>query len=170
VDQVLPFTSARAFFSPDTPAPLHRLLDVALSAKSEAVQEQSLLRARTLWPDEPDTHIALYKYYFVCGKYNLAETAVWQALKIAAALIGCNRNYRKLDKCSADWARKSGPERLYLFSLKALGVCRLRRGRVLAAASVLRKLRELDESDDIGGAAYLEIAESFFQDTAVDGE
>jgi Flp pilus assembly protein TadD len=51
--------------------------------------------------------------------------------------------------------------RVYLFSLKALGVVRLRRGRVADAERVLTKLLELDPQDEIGGRNFLDIATSF---------
>ncbi|TVZ38831.1 hypothetical protein P886_3214 [Alteromonadaceae bacterium 2753L.S.0a.02] len=160
---VVAFRDERAFFSPTTPAHLQLVLDEALAAGDFAKREETLLTARSRWPDEPDTHISLYKFYFVAAEYAKAEAAVWGALKRAAELAGFNRNYRRLTPESADWSKRSGAERLYLFSLKALGVCRLRRGRVLAAHSVLNKLCELDVSDEIGGHSYFSIAASFFE-------
>lgn len=162
--KVLPFTEERAFFSDQTPEPLRLLLNNALMSSNAGEVEPMLLEARQHWPLEPDTHIALYKFYFVNRRYAEAEIAVWRALRTAAALVGFDRNYRRLTKHSADWARHQGPERLYLFSLKALGVIRLRRGRILAARTVLEKLLELDPVDEIGGGAFLSIARSFDED------
>lgn len=161
---ILAFRNERAYFSPTTPAQLQLLLDDALTAGNLTKREATLLRARERWPDEPDTHISLYKFYFIAAEYAKAEAAVWGALRQAAELAGFTKNYRRLTVDSADWSKRSGAERLYLFSLKALGVCRLRRGRVLAAYSVLKKLCELDASDEIGGHAYFDIAASFFDD------
>lgn len=161
---VLAFRDERAFFSPSTPAQLQLVLDQALASGDFPQREATLLKARLAWPDEPDTHIALYKFYFVAAEYNKAEAAVWGAMRQAAKLAGFDRNYRRLNNDSAAWHKKAGAERLYLFSLKALGVCRLRRGRVLAAYSVLKKLLELDTNDEIGGYAYFTIASSFFDE------
>ena len=161
---VLQFKEPRAFFSRNTPERLQIILDKALSSDDLCEKESSLLNARNKWPGEPDSHISLYKFYFVDAQYNKAEAAVWAALRQASGIAGFNRNYRRLNSQSADWSKHEGAERFYLFSLKALGVCRLRRGRVLAAYSVLKKLCELDEYDEIGGSAYFKIASSFFND------
>lgn len=162
--EVLQFRSDRAYFSQRPPEKLHRMLDIALEATDPATTEYTLVHARSRWPNEPDAHIALYKFYFVAAQYEKAERSVWVALKRAAAMGGFDRNYRRLTPASAEWEKRGGPERFYLFSMKALGVCRLRRGRVHMAYSVLQKLHELDISDEIGGAAYLQIAASFFDD------
>ncbi|MHC8286908.1 hypothetical protein ACYZUD_08770 [Pseudomonas sp. XS1P51] len=157
-------SSRRAYFSSKTPQGLRYLLDHALCAQSPLVIETSLLEARRRWPKEPDAHIGLYKFYFVASRYVEAEAAVWAALRIAATNAGFSRNYRRLGPDSADWSRRDGAERLYLFSLKALGVIRLRRAKVAGARRVLEKLLELDPFDEIGGAAFLRIAQSFDED------
>ena len=93
--------------------------------------------------------------------YAEAEAAVWEALRRAAACAGFSRNYRRLHPASADWQTRRGAERLYLFSLKALGVIRLRRGKVDNARRVLEKLLQLDPGNEIGGEAFLQIARAF---------
>ncbi len=164
MSNLLQFSSESAYFSQSLPPSLKALLDKALQVKDTNKREDLLLQARENWVGQIDVHISLYKFYFVQARYDQAEAAVWASLVQAAKQIGCTRNYRRLSKKSADWQLKNGPERLYLFSLKALGVCRLRRGRVLAAKTVLAKLRELDTHDEIGGLAFYEIACSFFSD------
>lgn len=162
MQNVVPLREQRAFFSRTTPVALQQILDSALVETRTDIKESTLLQARMVWPEEPDTHISLYKFYFVSGEYNKAEAAVWYAMKMAAQMLGISKNYRRLTGSSADWSKRAGPERLYLFSLKALGVCRLRRGRVLAAHTVLHRLSLLDPNDEIGGHAFLGIAASFF--------
>ncbi len=161
---IIEISEPRAFFSQTTPNALRQILNTAIATKDLQHKEQLLEKARSQWPDEPDIHIALYKFLFVSAQYNKAEASVWRALVLAAQKVGFNRNYKRLTAQSADWDNHTGYERLYLFSLKALGVCRLRRGRVLAARSVLSKLHQLDPHDCIGGLAYLHIAEAFFND------
>lgn len=155
------FSGGRAFFSDTAPEPLRYLLNNALASPNAESTEPLLLEARRRWPAEPDPHIALYKFYFVCTRYAEAEAAVWAALRAAAASAGFNRNYRRLHTASADWSLRQGAERLYLFSLKAMGVIRLRRGKVAGARRVLEKLLELDPQDEIGGGAFLQIARGF---------
>ena len=163
---VLLFSAQRSFFSDTTPPALRHILNAAVCAEDPRIVEALLLRARREWPEEPDVHISLYKFYFVANRYERAESAVWTALKMAAAEMGIDRNYRRLSPQSADWSLCNGPERLYLFSLKALGVIRLRRGRVAQARAVLQKLLELDPHDEIGGGSYLYIAQSFTDEEA----
>jgi tetratricopeptide (TPR) repeat protein len=162
--EVLMFAGERAFFSERTPHKLRYLLNHALCAATPDGVEALLLEARRRWPEEPDAHIGLYKFYFVRARYQDAEAAVWAALRAAAGVAGFGRNYRRLHPGSADWSRRQGGERLYLFSLKALGVIRLRRARVTQARCVLEKLLELDPVDEIGGGAFLQIARSFSED------
>lgn len=162
--EVLLFAGERAFFSEHTPHKLRYLLNRALCAATPDGVEALLLEARRRWPEEPDAHIGLYKFYFVRARYQDAEAAVWAALRAAAAAGGFDRNYRRLHPGSADWSQRQGGERLYLFSLKALGVIRLRRARVTQARCVLEKLLELDPVDEIGGGAFLQIARSFSED------
>ena len=162
--EVLLFTPERAFFSDRAPAELRHVLNHALCATDAEAQEALLLEARRRWPQEPDVHISLYKFYFVNVRYAAAEAAVWQALRIGAQLAGFDRNYRRLTRASADWSQRRGAIRLYLFSLKALGVIRLRRQRVSDARRVLEKLLELDPADEIGGGSFLQIARSFYEE------
>ncbi|MBB3103906.1 hypothetical protein [Azomonas macrocytogenes] len=162
--KVLLFGAERAFFSDSTPQALRHLLNNALCAKTPDAVEALLLEARECWPEEPDTHIGLYKFLFVNKRYSEAEAAVWAALRSASRQLGIDRNYRRLKVNSADWSKRQGAERLYLFSLKALGVIRLRRARVGQARSVLSKLLELDPYDEIGGGVFLQIARSFDED------
>lgn len=162
--EVLLFAGDRAFFSERTPHKLRYLLNHALCAATPDGVEALLLEARRRWPEEPDAHIGLYKFYFVRARYQDAEAAVWAALRAAAAVAGFDRNYRRLHPDSADWSQRQGGERLYLFSLKALGVIRLRRAKVAMARCVLEKLLELDPVDEIGGGAFLQIARSFSED------
>lgn len=163
---MLLFDAGRAFFSDRSPEPLRYLLNNALCAGTPDATEALLLEARQRWPAEPDAHVALYKFLFVNKRYAEAEAAVWAALNAAATCLGIDRNYRRLHRTSADWSQRQGAERLYLFSLKALGVIRLRRERVVQARAVLEKLAELDPCDEIGGGAFLHIARSFAEDDA----
>jgi len=158
---VVLFSGDRSFFSDSAPEQLRYLINAAFCAPDAASMESLLLQARRHWPQEADAHIALYKFYFVSVRYHEAEAAVWQALRAAARRAGFNRNYRRLVCNSADWSRRTGPERFFLFSMKALGVIRLRRNKVIAARSVLEKLAELDPHDEIGGGAFLQIARAF---------
>lgn len=123
--------------------------------------ETELVAAVSTWPRSLDARIALYKFYFRRGRYVEAERAILATLREAAQQSGFRWNYRLLRPDTADWEDHQAPSRLYLFSLKALGVVRLRRGKVGAARRVLSKLLELDPHDGVGGGAFLSIAREF---------
>lgn len=158
VDKKLLFTEERSYFSPQTPDRLKLLLDKARGEKSEQAREAQLVSAARNWKQEPDAHISLYKHYFVTGQYRLAEKSVFMAIHQGALRLGISHNYWQWSSSTADWTKRSGPERLCLFSLKALGVIRLRLAEVTKSAKVLTKLLELDPSNEIGGDAFLNIA------------
>ncbi|MFD2835613.1 hypothetical protein ACFS3C_00295 [Azotobacter vinelandii] len=105
---VLLFAGERAFFSDSTPQALRYLLNNALCAGTPDAVEALLLEARRRWPQEPDAHIGLYKFYFVSKRYEEAEAAAWAALRAAAQAAGFDRNYRRLQPGSADWSRRQG--------------------------------------------------------------
>ncbi len=148
------------FFSDHTPDGLALLLLKADRAKTAEKRGELLRQAVSDWPNELDGYIALYKYYFRTAQYREAEKAVWATLREAARQGGVTRNYRRLTPESADWLNDKSVSRLYLFSLKALGVIRLRQGRIRLAECVLSKLLELDPQDEIGGSNFLQIARS----------
>lgn len=143
------------YFSDNLPDALGVLLYQAASQSEPEVREKLLQDALGYCPDALDVHIALYKLYFRTARYREAECQVWRTLFEAARQGGFDRNYRRLHRNSAPWLEDHSVARLYLFSLKALGVIRLRRGRVQLAHRVLSKLLELDPNDEIGGGHFL---------------
>lgn len=149
------------FFSDNLPEALGLLLYQACGKQDPKEKEALLLQALARWPDALDAHIALYKLYFRTARYEEAERQVWRTLKTSARLGGFRWNYRMLTPDTAAWLKDQSVARLYLFSLKALGVVRLRRGRVVLAYRVLSKLLELDSNDEIGGSNFLGIAQRF---------
>lgn len=157
-------TEDQFFFSDKTDPVLAQQLKQANSTRDPAEKEILLLAALKQWPQALDTYIALYKFYFRTGQYRQAEAHVWHTLREAAKQGGFNRNYRRLGINSAPWLADQSIARLYLFSLKALGVIRLRRGRVKLAEQVLDKLLELDPTDELGGGNFLNIARSFSEE------
>ncbi len=152
------------YFSDNLPAELGLILYQASLKTEPAEKEALLLTALYQWPDALDTYIALYKFYFRTARYEEAERQVWKTLKRSASLGGFRWNYRLLQPDTAPWLEDQSVARLYLFSLKALGVIRLRRGRVRLAHRVLSKLLDLDQNDEIGGSNFLGIAERFIEE------
>ncbi len=152
------------YFSDNLSDELGLVLYQAANQRDPLEKERLLLDAMQRWPEALDTYIALYKLYFRTARYEDAERQVWLTLTEAARQGGFRRNYRLLLKDSAPWLEDKSVARLYLFSLKALGVIRLRQAKVLRAQQVLSKLLELDPTDEIGGSNFLHIAERFIEE------
>jgi hypothetical protein len=161
----------QVFFSRDIPAALVSDLNQLLSADSKRPGQEGfgftdelearLVEIKTDWPDYVDPYFALFKFYFRAAKYRQAEITVWQAAKMLSQRKGFPLNYRLLNPGTVDWLKNDSDQRHFLFCLKALGVIRLRRGKVFLAKKVLTKLSELDPCDEIGGGNFLDIAASF---------
>lgn len=158
---VTSITGNRAFFSQTLNDELKLALEQLAQHPLNPHMETSLQGLLTQWPDAVDVHIAIFKFYFRIGQYANAERFVWKTITILCAHLEINRNYKKFNTCYFNWLENDSAPRHLLFCLKALGVIRLRRGRILAAKSVLQKLAELDPHDEIGGDNYLQIANSF---------
>ena len=169
MDNIALLDGKQRYFSDNLPDELGLFLYQASLQQEPEHKERLLLAALARWPNALDAHIALYKLYFRTARYREAESQVWRTLTEAARQGGFNRNYRRLQVDSAPWLEDQRIARLYLFSLKALGVIRLRRGRVHLAHRVLSKLLELDPSDEIGGSNFLAIARRFLDEEQADG-
>ncbi|MEM0910548.1 MAG: hypothetical protein AAGJ37_06205 [Pseudomonadota bacterium] len=164
-DNVLAFSDTDIeFFSDSTPSPLRSLLLRANGSEDNQAKTELLLQAVNRFSDNMDAHIALYKFYFRTGQWRKAEVAAIHALKVSAANGGFDRNYRKLNVKSTDWLAENSAARFYLFTLKALGVIRLRSEKVTAALWPLEKLKELDPYGEIGGLTFYDIAKSIIEE------
>ncbi len=171
VSKISPISGERQYFSRNIPdelaLELNRLLTVDFSKpdthehKGNTYLEGRLLDILTAWSACVDPYIALFKFYFRVGRYVDSERIVWQLMNLLANRNTFTKNYRKLKSCTVDWLEYDSDQRHFLFCLKALGVIRLRRGKIFLAKKVLWKLLELDPNDEIGGGNFLEIAESF---------
>ena len=153
---------SESYFSSNLPEEVSSILDGIRYAHPE-VKEAALISALKRWPEVLDIHISLYKFYFRTSRYAEAEWAAWKALSVAAAQAGLTRNYRRLHAHTTDWSVANEPARLYLFTLKALGVIRLRQQKIADAYRVLAKLMQLDPNDEIGGGSYFQITENLIE-------
>lgn len=156
----LVFTQERVLFGPDIPAPVNALLQQAVAARDDAeLAEELLWRAQRMNPAQLEVYVALYKFYFYRKRLEEAERAARLALEEAARQGGFAADWAVLDRVSADWSRPGGPERVYLYTLKALGFIRLRLPDFRSGEAILWKLAELDPEDQVGGSVLLDLAE-----------
>jgi tetratricopeptide (TPR) repeat protein len=155
----------RVGFGPGLPPQVNALLQSAVAAYGESERAEALLwQAQRMAPEQLPVYTALYKFYFY--KYRLAEAAEAARLGLAAAAGqgGFAADWQALDRSCAQWDRSDGPERAYLYSLKALGFISLRQGEREQGANILDKLRELDPEDKVGGSVIRDLL------TALDGD
>lgn len=146
-------------FGHGLPVDIKLLLQRATRAYDDTQTAESLLmQARELAPDALEVCIALYKFYFYKFRLAEAEAVALQTLTRAAELGGFAPDWNQLDIDAAAWCEPLGPERAYLFTLKALSFINLRLERMDEAKAILSKLDELDPMDQVGGSVIRALA------------
>lgn len=153
------FVKEQMFFAHNIPAEVRILLNQATQHYTNPPQaERLLLDARRLAPEQLETYVALYKFYFYQKRLDEAEAIAYQTLEKAAAQGGFDKDWTALTPESADWSVCDGPQRVYLFTLKALGFIRLRQFDFKCGESILLCLQALDPGDQVGGSVVMELA------------
>lgn len=156
---VVPFHEDRVMFGVDIPNNINAYLQKAVAAFDNADLAESLLwQAQRLDPNQLEIYVALYKFYFYKNRIDEAEEVVFLALNQSAGLGDFNADWNQLTPVSTDWFSIENPQRLYLYSLKALSFIRLRQDNVEAAEDILEKLRELDPTDQVGASVLQQLA------------
>lgn len=146
-------------FGHGLPVDIKLLLQRATRAyENTQLAESLLMQARQLAPDALEVCIALYKFYFYKYRLAEAESVALQTLTRAAELGEFEPDWNILNIHSAAWSEALGPERAYLFTLKALAFINLRLQRMSEARSILNKLDELDPMDQVGGSVIRALA------------
>ncbi|MCG8023558.1 MAG: hypothetical protein JAZ02_06200 [Candidatus Thiodiazotropha endolucinida] len=138
-------------FGFDLPVETNRHLQRAASLVSsrEGVL-QALSAAQASAPDQLEVLIARYKFHFYQGDTDKAQDLVSQTLIKSALQGGFSHEWESLLPKSADWSDPRGPERVFLYSLKALAFIRLRQEDFADAASILDAVKRLDPEDQVG--------------------
>ncbi|NYZ13224.1 hypothetical protein HL658_11730 [Azospirillum sp. RWY-5-1] len=134
----------------DVPEHVDERLQAAVQARGNAAECEALLwEAHRLAPRVLPVFYALYKFYFNRKRLDEAERVALVALDVAAQQIGIPADWRQLTAASADWTAE-GPQRFFLFTMKALAFITLRRDRLPDALAILAKLAEIDPGDQVG--------------------
>ncbi|MEJ2645705.1 MAG: hypothetical protein P8180_12380 [Gammaproteobacteria bacterium] len=153
------FPDEGVMFGRNIPAPVDALLQQAARAYDDSARAEALLwQARRMNPAQLEVYVALYKFYFYKRRLEEAEAVARDALDTAAGQGGFDPDWKSLARGAADWQRPDGPERVYLYTLKALGFIRLRRMDFTGGEAILDKLAELDPDDQVGGSVLRELA------------
>ena len=125
--------------------------------------ESLLLKAYQLAPDELDIYISIYKFYFYKKHFNSAEHFANLTLTVAARLGNIEAEWQKLDLSSCDWFSPNEAQRVFLYTMKALGFIYLRTERLQQAETILLKLQELDKDDLVGGSVVMSLAKRLLE-------
>jgi len=115
--------------------------------------------ARHAMPDRLELNVAMYKLFAYSGRLEAAEVLIEETLQRAAEMGGFDADPARLAAEDPRWHAATGIDRLYLYSLKAMGFVRLRRENVDGAVSVLDQLARLDPLDQVGGSVVAGMAE-----------
>jgi len=151
----------RVMFGVNIPDDINACLQQAVAAyDTPELAERLLWQAQQLNPNQLEVYVALYKFYFYKNWIDEAQAAVFVALKKSAELGNFNADWNKLTPVSADWFSHEPPQRLYLYALKALSFIRLRQSDVGGAENILKKLEELDPTDQVGGSVLQQLAQA----------
>jgi len=159
MSNVMPFQDDRVLFSTDMPSQINVILQQAVAAYDDTRRAEDLLwQAQQLGPEQLAVYVALYKFYFYKNYLTDAERVVHMALSQSADQGGFTHDWQQLMPDSTEWNNASGPQRYYLYSLKALGFIRLRLDDVEMGTAILQKLSQLDPEDQVGGSVLLDLA------------
>lgn len=151
----------RVHFARDIHPEVNRLLQSAVACADDFERARGYLyEARAMDPCQLEVYVALYKFCFYRGRFDEAEIIALEALAQAAGDGGFDSDWCRLDRNSMDWNRTDAPVRLYLYSLKALGFIRLRKGDSAGAGEALDALARLDPEDQVGGSVIMTLAEA----------
>lgn len=134
----------------DVPEHIDERLQAAVKAREVPERcEELLWEAHRLGPRVLPVYYALYKFYFNRKRFADAERVAQIGLEAAAREGGFSADWRSLTAGSTEWT-KEGPQRFFLFTLKALAFINLRRDRLADARAILDTLAAIDPLDQVG--------------------
>lgn len=116
---------------------------------------------RSRLPDNLTIIVALYRFYYYQHRYPDALYIATKALDVSAKKLGLRVDWKNLtkEKLGMSVLVSMGLLRFYMLSLKASAFLLMRVGQVEQAHERLKKIAELDPSDQFGVAFLLKIAE-----------
>lgn len=145
-------TEDRVLFARDVPADTNHYLQQAAATPQSDRAEALLERAAVLSPDLLAVKVARYKFHFYRGQLAEAEAVVRDTLQSAAAQGGFAADWNAHAEPLAGREAAEGPQRYYLYALKALAFISLRKQERQQAAELLDALELLDPVDLVGGS------------------
>ncbi len=143
----------RLYYGGTLPVEAERLLhEAALSYSDTDRAQRYLMEAFVRFPGHVPVYIACYKFYFYKG--NLPEALRYAGLcrDYMARKLGFPEDFGAVTPAHADFEDYKSDPRFYLFTLKAIGYISIRLGQFGEGARYVRKVRELDPLDRMGGS------------------
>lgn len=129
------------------------------AASPQAERAEALLnKAARFAPDALAVDVARYKFYFYRGDLRAAERIVRVTLAKAASQGAFDPDWRRHHQPLDGRTETEGPQRHYLYALKALAFIRLRLGANDEALAILQTLQCLDPDDLTGASVVAELA------------
>jgi len=150
--------------SADVPPGARSFMQQAIDQYENTEQAESLLlKALQLAPEELEIYIAIYKFYFYKKHFNSAEHFANLTLNVAAKQSGIDSEWVKLTTSSCDWLNPSNAQRVFLYTMKAIGFIYLRTKRLQQGENILSKLLALDINDLVGGSVVMSLAQTLLE-------
>lgn len=129
------------------------------SFEHDTIAEQWLLKAASIAPDHPAILLGHYRYHLYKHHYHDAEHYARRCLAVAADELGIPNDPLAARATHADFASSDPRVRFWLYGVQALGYVIIRAGRTQQGIALLRKLVELDPSDQTKTLALLHVIE-----------
>jgi hypothetical protein len=161
---VTPLVEERVLFARKVPAAANQCLQEAAATPQADRAEAMLTRAAMLSPEVLAVDVARYKFYFYRGQLAEAEMVVRGTLAKSAEQGGFAEDWRQHDAPLAGREEAEGPQRYFLYALKALAFISLRREQRPQAAEILDALRLLDPQDLIGASVIEDLMDGSEED------
>lgn len=152
--------SEQILFGQNIAPEVDAILQQAVYASSfdDELAEKKLWQAQQMYPEQLEVYVAIYKFYIHHARLQEALQTLRQAIHAAAKACGLPANWQEVSVSSCDWNDDESPQRVYLYSLKALSSVLLRLGSVDESYQILQKLYEIDPQDQTGSSVIHELA------------
>lgn len=137
------------------------LLQAAADAYPTEESENILVNLHYRLPDNLIIIVALYRFYYYQHRYQETLNIAEKALAIAAGKLGLRVDWPKLTEQDLGMGVfvSMGLIRFYMLGLKASAYVLMRMEQIEEAYARLKKITELDPSDQFGADFLLKMAE-----------
>jgi len=162
---LLDFSEVSLYFDEPIEEKVNQLINEASENYGETDVEPLLLEAYNLAPTHLSVLVAVYRYYYYQHRLDDALVIAEQALAVSGERLRFPSDWQNVtnDHLGAGALVSMGMLRFYLLALKAAGFLNLRLKRWEDAIKMLMKVVGLDQSDRLGCAALLDIANRAYQ-------